>query len=149
MKVKTQDIQKLRETTGAGVIDCQKALKDANGDLDAAVSFIRERGLLKVAKRSGRNTAAGIVHSYVHNGRIGVILELRAETDFVVRSEPFRNLTHELAMQVAASDPADVDALLDQPYIKDAARTVKDVVNEVIAKVGENVEVNKFYRIEI
>lgn len=149
MKDKTRDIQKLRETTGAGVLDCQKALKEAGGDLDAATGLIRERGLAKVEKRAGRSTGAGLVYSYVHNGRIGVLVDLRAETDFVVRSEPFRMLVHELAMQVAASAPKDVDELLDQPYIKDEARKVKDIVGEVIAKVGENITVGQFYRIEI
>lgn len=149
MKSSAKDIQKLREITGAGVMDCKKALSGARGDFEAAMKLIRESGLVKVEKRAGRDTDAGLVHSYVHNERIGALLELRAETDFVVRSEPFQKLAHELAMQIAASAPADVDELLEQPYIKDEARTVKDIVNEVIAKVGENVRINQFYRIEI
>lgn len=148
-KVKAEDVQKLRERTGAGVMDCQKALQEAKGDFDAAMNLLRERGSAKVEKRAGRETGAGLVHSYVHNGRIGVLLDLRAETDFVVRSEPFQKLAHELAMQIAASAPENVDKLLGQPYVKDESRAVKDVVNEVIAKVGENIVVNKFYRIEI
>lgn len=147
--IKAGDVQKLREMTGAGVMDCQKALKDASGDFDAAVNIIRERGLAKVEKRAGRSTGAGLVHSYVHNGRIGVLLDLRAETDFVVRSEPFKDLAHELAMQIAASAPKNVDELLGQPYIKNESTTVKDVVGEVIAKVGENIVVNNFHRMEI
>jgi elongation factor Ts len=149
MKIKTGDVQKLREMTGAGVMDCQRALKEAAGDFDAAIALIKEHGLAKVEKRAGREAGAGLIHSYVHNERIGVLLDLRAETDFVVRSDPFQKLAHELAMQIAASAPADVDELLKQPYIKDEARTVKDIINGVIAKVGENVVVNKFYRIEI
>ncbi len=149
MKINADDVQKLRDATGAGVMDCQRALKEAGGDFEVAKNFIRERGLAKVAKRAGRETGAGFVHSYVHNGRIGVLLDLRAETDFVVRSEPFQKLAHELAMQIAASAPENVDELMKQPYIKDEARTVKDVVNEMIAKVGENISVNKFYRLEI
>lgn len=149
MKIKTGDVQKLREITGAGVMDCQRALKEAAGDFDSAIALIKEHGLAKVEKRAGREAGAGLVHSYVHNERIGVLLDLRAETDFVVRSDPFQKLAHELAMQIAASAPADVDELLKQPYIKDEARTVKDIINGVIAKVGENVVVNKFYRIEI
>lgn len=149
MSIKPEDIQKLREMTGAGVMDCQKALKDSAHDFDAAVNLIRERGLAKVEKRAGRSTGAGLVHSYVHNGRIGVLLDLRAETDFVVRSEPFKDLAHELAMQIAASAPKDIDELLGQPYIKNESTTVKDVVGEVIAKVGENIVVNNFHRMEI
>ena len=91
----------------------------------------------------------GLIHSYVHNGRIGVILELRAETDFVVRSEPFQGLAKELGMQIAASAPANTEELLAQPYIKDDSKTVKDVINEVIARVGENIVVSQFYRIDI
>ncbi len=148
MKITPQDVQRLREITGAGVMDCQRALKESKGDFDGAISFLREKGLEKVEKRSGRSTGAGLIHSYTHNGRIGVLLEVRAETDFVVRSDPFRNLAHELGMQIAASRPKDVEELMNQPYIKDESRTVKDIVNEVIAKVGENVTVNGFYRME-
>ena len=149
MKNSAKDIQKLREITGAGVMDCKKALGEAKGDFDAAMKLIREKGLEKVEKRAGRDTGAGLVHSYIHNERIGVLLELRAETDFVVRSDPFQKLAHELIMQIAASAPAGVEELLNQPYIKDETRKVADIVNEVIAKVGENIRVNQFYRIEI
>ena len=146
--VTAASVQKLREITSAGVMDCRKALIEANGDVDAAVAIIREKGLAKVEKRSGRETGAGLVLSYVHNGRIGVLVHVSAETDFVVRSEPFAALAHDLAMHIAAAAPKDVEELLAQPYIKDESRTVKDVVNEVIAKVGENVTVNEFSRIE-
>ncbi len=149
MKNSAKDIQKLREITGAGVMDCKKALSEANGDFDVAAKLIRERGLVKVEKRADRETGAGLVHSYIHNERIGVLLDLRAETDFVVRSDPFRKLAHELVMQIAASAPADVHELLNQPYIKDETRKVADIVNEVIAKVGENIRINQFYRIEV
>ena len=141
-------VQKLREITSAGVMDCRKALIEANGDVDAAVAIIREKGLAKVEKRSDRETGAGLVLSYVHNGRIGVLVHVSAETDFVVRSEPFKALAHDLAMHIAAAAPKDVEELMAQPYIKDESRTVKDMVNEVIAKVGENVTVKEFSRIE-
>lgn len=145
----TGDIQKLRDVTGAGVMDCKRALIDAKGDVDAALVLIKERGFLKIEKRAGRETGAGLVHSYVHNERIGVLLDVRAETDFVVRSEPFRKLAHDLAMHIAAAAPADVDALLGQPYVKDESKTVADVINDVIARVGENITVRVFYRIEV
>lgn len=143
------DIQRLREVTGAGVMECKRALDAAGGNFDKAVQIISEQGFAKMEKRAGRETGAGLVKSYVHNGRIGVLLELRAETDFVVRSEPFAELAHELVMQIAASAPENVDALLAQPYIKNESQTVADLVKNVIAKVGENVQIAKFYRIEV
>ncbi|HEY5220754.1 MAG TPA: translation elongation factor Ts [Candidatus Paceibacterota bacterium] len=146
--VTAEAVQKLREITSAGVMDCRKALIEADGDVDAAVKIIREKGLAKVEKRADRATGAGLVESYVHNDRIGVLLHLSAETDFVVRSEPFKKLAHDLAMHIAAAAPKDTEELLAQPYVKDESRTVKDVVGEVIAKVGENVTVGEFYRIE-
>jgi len=130
-------------------MDCHRALKEANGNFEKAAEIIREKGLSKVEKRAGREAGAGLVHSYVHNGRIGVLVDLRAETDFVVRSEPFQELAHALAMHIAASDPKTVDELLDQPYVRDESRTVKEIVGEVIAKVGENIKVNAFSRIEV
>jgi len=130
-------------------MDCHRALKDANGDFDKAVALINERGLTKVEKRAGRETGAGLVHSYVHNERIGVLLHLSAETDFVVRSEPFRALAHDLAMHIAAAGPKTVEELLAQPYVRDEKKTVKDIIGEVIAKVGENIQVKAFYRIEL
>ena len=143
------DVQKLREATGAGVMECKKALTEAKGDFEKAKEIIHERGLAKVEKRSGRETGAGLIETYLHNQRIGVILDVRAETDFVVRSEPFRELAKELVMQIAAMDPADTEELLAQPYIKDDKRTVDDIIKEVIAKVGENIRVNAFHRLEV
>jgi len=149
MTSKTDDIQKLRDITGAGVMDCKRALSDAKGNFDVALGLLKERGLLKVEKRAGRETGAGLIHSYVHNERIGVLLDMRAETDFVVRSEPFRKLAHDLAMHIAAAAPADVPSLLGQPYVKDESKTVADVVNDVIARVGENITVKEFHRLEV
>jgi len=146
--VTAEMVQKLREVTGAGVMDCRKALIEANCDVDAAIAIIREKGFAKVEKRSGRETGAGLVQSYVHNERIGVLLHLSAETDFVVRSVPFKTLAHDLAMHIAAAAPKDIEELFAQPYIKDESRTIKDVIGEVIAKVGENITINQFYRIE-
>ena len=142
-------ILKLREMTGAGVMDSKRVLDETKGDFDAALAILREKGLSKVEKRAGRATGAGLIHSYTHNGRIGVLVDVRAETDFVVRSDPFRDLAHELAMQIEAMGPVNVEDLLAQPYIKDPNRTVADIVKDVIAKVGENVQVNAFSRLEI
>jgi len=147
-KNSSESVQKLREATGVGVMDCYKALQEAGGDFDAAVKLIHEKGFSKVEKRADRETGAGLIQSYLHNGRIGVLLNLRAETDFVVRSDPFKNLAHELVMQIAASAPKDVAELLAQPYIKDESRTVKDLVNDVIVKTGENISIKEFSRME-
>jgi elongation factor Ts len=144
-----ETVQKLRELTGAGVMECKKALDEAKGDFDSAVKIIHERGLVRVEKRADRETGAGLVKSYVHNERIGVLLEVRAETDFVVRSEPFQELAHELAMQLAAVEANTVEEFLAQPYIRDDSKTVADLVKDVIARVGENVRVTKVYRIEL
>jgi elongation factor Ts len=149
MKTNSSDaVQKLREATGAGVMDCYRALQESNGDFDKAVGIIREKGFSKAEKRADRETGAGLIQTYLHNGRIGVLLNLRAETDFVVRSDPFQELAHELTMQIAASAPKDVEQLLAQPYIKDESKTVGDLVNEVIAKTGEKIAVKEFSRME-
>ncbi len=143
----TNLVQKLREMTGAGVMDCKKALDDAKNDIEKAKALIMERGLAKVEKRAGRETGAGMVKAYVHNDRIGVIVELRAETDFVVRSEPFQELAREIAMQISATAPENIEALLKQPYIRDESKTVEQIVGEVIAKVGENIRIANFARL--
>ncbi|MEK7630262.1 MAG: translation elongation factor Ts [Patescibacteria group bacterium] len=143
------NVKKLREVTGAGVMECKKALEDAKGDFDLAIKLIGERGLVKAERKQGRSTGAGLLESYVHNGRVGVLLELRSETDFVARSEPFRNLAHELVMQIAAMGPENVPALLESFYVKDESVKVDDLVKQLMAKVGENIRVEKFCRYEI
>lgn len=130
-------------------MECKKALADSKGDFDAAIKFIHERGLAKMQKRSDREAGAGLIQSYVHNERIGVILDVRAETDFVVRSEPFKKLAHDLAMHVAAAGPANVEELLKQPYIKDESRTVDEMIKLTSAQVGENIQVKAFSRLEV
>jgi len=144
-----KNVQKLRARTGAGVMECRRALEEAGGDFDRALQIINDKGLARAGKKSGRETGAGLIESYLHNGRIGVLLEIRAETDFVVRSEPFRELAHEIAMQIASMEPADVKALLGQPYIKDESIKVQDLIKRTIAKVGENITVKKFCRYEV
>lgn len=143
------DVQKLREVTGAGVMECKKALQDAGGDFDKAIQIINERGLVKAEKKAGRSTGAGILESYVHNSRVGVLLELRCETDFVVRSEPFRELAHNLVMHIAAMNPESVETLLRQPYIRDEKLTIDALVKGVIAKTGENIQIARFCRYEL
>jgi len=144
-----EEISKLREVTGAGVMDCKKALREANGNFDKAMEIIRERGAAIAEKRGERKTGAGVLESFVHNGRVGVLLELRTETDFVARSEPFQELAHEIVMQIAAMEPENAEALLKQSYIKDESMDVEGLINSVIAKVGENIKVERFCRYEL
>jgi elongation factor Ts len=144
-----ETIKKLREVTGAGVMECKKALEDANGDFDKAVELIHERGLIEAEKKSERKTGAGLIESYIHNERVGVLLELRCETDFVARSEMFRKLAHELAMQIAAMNPENIEMLLSQPYIKDVSITVEELIKRGVASLGENIKVERFCRYEV
>ena len=147
--MKTSDVQKLREMTGAGVMECKKALQDAAGDFDKAVQIINERGLVKAEKKAGRATGAAILESYIHNNRVGVLLELRCETDFVVHSDPFKQLAKDLVMQIAAMDPENPESLLGQPFIKDEKLTIDALIKGVVAKTGENIQVARFCRYEL
>ena len=161
MAVSIDQIKALREETGAGVMDCRSALEETGGDLDAAREILREKGLATAAKRADRTAGQGLIESYIHSGRIGVLVDLRCETDFVARTEPFKELAHDIAMQVASMQPAAVSAdqlddsdeeavaLLDQPFIRDANQTIADRINDVIASVGEKIEVARFIRYEV
>ncbi len=144
-----KEISKLREATGAGVMNCKQALNEAGGDFEKAIEIIKEKGAAIAEKRSERKTGAGILESFVHNGRVGVLLEVRTETDFVVKSEPFRDLAHEIALHIAAMAPEDIESLLEQPYVKDESISIEDLVKSVIAKVGENIKVERFCRYEL
>ncbi len=143
------DVVKLREITGAGIMDCKRAMEEAGGDLEKAKALIMERGLVKAEKKAERATGAGILESYIHNSRVGVLLDLRCETDFVVRSDPFRALAKELVMQIAAMNPENVEALLNQEFVKDPSMKVEQLVKNTVAKVGENIKVEKFCRYEL
>lgn len=144
-----EDIQRLRELTGAGIMACKKAFEDANGDFDKAVALIKKQGFAKAAEKESRETKAGLVKAYVHNDRVGALLELNCETDFVARSDPFRELAHNLAMQIVAMNPQDTEELISQPYIKDEATTIDDLVKGVILKTGENIKIGRFTRYEL
>lgn len=130
-------------------MECKKVLEESGGDIEKATALIHERGLAKSEKRADRQTSAGVVAAYVHGGRIGVLVDLRAETDFVVHSEPFQALAHELTLQLSAVPAATVEEFLAQPYIRDDKRTVQDLVKDVIARVGENVQIGAISRLEI
>lgn len=150
MKTSIEDIKKLREETQAGVADCRQALEDAKGDYAKAKKLIAERGLEKASKKEGKETSQGIIEAYVHQtGKVGVLVELRCETDFVARTDEFKALAHEITLQVASMKPKDVKALLASEYIRDTKLTIADLVKATIAKVGENITIARFTRFEL
>lgn len=150
MQINLDDLKKLRAETSAGVSDCRQALEDAGGDFGKAKKLLTERGLEKAAKKEGKETSQGIVESYIHaGGKVGVLVELRCETDFVARTDEFKHLAHELCLQIAAMNPKDVKILLKGEYIRDASQTIEQLVKTTIAKVGENITVARFTRIAL
>ena len=165
MEITVDLIKTLREQTGAGVLACKKALEQTEGNMEQALALLREQGLAIVAKKSARETKEGLIGSYIHSGsRVGAMVELNCETDFVARTTDFEELVHNLAMQVAAMSPRYIsqdeipdgddadpeeDCLLEQPFIRDTSRTVRDLVNETVAKVGENIRIRKFVRFSL
>ena len=164
--VTVDDVRRLREETGAGVMDSKRALDDAEGDFERARELLRERGIAAAARRSDRATSQGVVESYIHGeGRIGVLVEINCETDFVARTDDFRALARDVALQVAAMNPAvlaleDLDedvpeaereqsALLTQAFVKDQSQSVQQRIEETIASTGENIRVTRFARFEL
>ena len=187
-------VKELREKSGAGMMDCKKALTETNGDMDKAIDFLREKGLASVAKKSSRIASEGLVDSYIHGGRIGVLVEVNSETDFVAKNEEFKSFVRDIAMQVAAVAPKYVSreevpaeeveherkvlteqargenkpehiiekmvegrlekfyeeiCLLDQKFIKDPDKKIQDILNDLIAKIGENIKIRRFVRFEV
>jgi elongation factor Ts len=148
--IDTQLIKKLREQTGGGIADCKRALDETKGDLKKAAELLLKWGIAKSEKKADRETRQGIVESYIHgNGRVGVLLTLLCETDFVAANSEFKKLAHEIGMQIASMNPKNVEELLDQPYIRDAKMKVSDLVKSTIAKIGENIKIGEFVRYEI
>jgi elongation factor Ts len=192
--ITAEQVKELRERTGAGMMDCKKALVDSNGDIDKAIDILREKGLASAAKKAGRAANEGLVDSYIHGGgRIGVLAEVNCETDFVANTDDFKNFVKEICMQIAAANPRYItredvpqsviekekeilkaqslnegkpekvlekiiegrlekfykeNCLLEQIYIRDNEKTVKDYLNEKIAKLGENIIIRRFVRYE-
>lgn len=165
MAVTVEQIRALREQTGAGVMDCKKALEENGSDLAKAVETLRQKGFAQAARRADRDTTEGVIEAYIHTGgRVGALVELGCETDFVARTPEFKQLAHDIAMQVAAMGPvylaaADIApeddrpasqvSLLQQTFIKDSSKVVADIVQELAAKVGENVRVVRFSRLAL
>jgi len=195
MQIDAKAVKALREKTGAGMMDCKKALLEAGGDEEKAIIILREKGLAAAARRAGRVAAEGIVESYIHlGGKVGVLVEVNCETDFVARNEQFREFARNICLQVAATNPRYLDkddvpeavleqertilrnqairegkpekvidrivegrlgkfyqenCLLEQPYIKDPDRTIRDLLNELMAKIGENIVIRRFCRFAV
>lgn len=195
MEISASMVKELREKTGAGMMDCKAALKESDGDIEKALEYLRVKGLAKAQKKSGRETSEGIVYSYIHPGsRIGVLVEVNCETDFVARTDDFTNFARDISMQIAATSPLSVDrdgvpeseidkerevyrnqaleekkpeqivnkivegrmekfysevVLMDQPFIKDDSKSVRDLLNEIVSKLGENIKVSRFARFQI
>lgn len=193
--ISASDVKSLRERTGAGMMDCKNALSEANGDVEKAIDLLREKGLAAAVKKSGRIAAEGIVDSYIHmGGKIGVMLEVNCETDFVAKTPEFKAFVHDIAMHIAAANPtyvsedevseADLEkereiftaqalnegkpanivekmvegrlkkfkkeiCLLEQPFVKEPDKTIKDIVTEQVAKIGENISIRRFVRFEM
>ena len=150
MKISLEKVKKLRTQTKAGVMDCRQALEAAGGDLKKAEEWLRKKGLQSADKRAHRETSCGLIEAYTHaEGKIVAMVELCCETDFVARTEDFKKLAHELAMQVAALNPQDVEEFLSQPWIRDESRKIEELIKELSAKTGENVKINRFSRLEL
>lgn len=147
--VTASQVKELREKTGAGMMDCKKVLAETNGDEEKAIELLRERGLSKAAKKSGRIAAEGLAAAYVsENGKVGVAVEVNAETDFVAKNEDFRTFVESVAKQIAEKAPATVEELLAQESISVAGKTVQEVLTEKIATIGENMSIRRFERFE-
>ena len=142
------DLLKLRESTGAGIMECKRALAEAKGNFDQAQEILKQRGLEVAKKKAAREVREGQVISYVHaGGKIGALVEVNCETDFVGRNEVFQRFAKDLAMQIAAQ-PEEVP-LLDQKFIKDPSKTIRDYLTETIARLGENIQIRRFVRFEV
>jgi elongation factor Ts len=195
MEISAKTVKELREKTGAGMMDCKNALKEANGDMDKAVEILRKKGIAKAEKKASREAKDGLIHAYIHpGGKLGVLVEVNCETDFVARNEDFQQFVHNLSMHIAASNPIAVDrenvpsivverekrlfqeqaresgkpeniiekivtgklekffgetVLLEQSYIRDPEKTVKDYLTEIIAQIGENISIRRYVRYQI
>lgn len=148
--VTAQQIKELREKTGAGISDIKKALEESGGDLANALKIIGRKLGSAAEKKAGRETRAGLVDAYIHsNGRIGAIVEVFCETDFVARNPQFRELAHDIVMHIAAMDPEGADTLLAQPFIKNEGKTVSEIVSEAVGRFGENIKIGRFVRLEV
>ena len=149
MNITVEAIKKLREETGAGIADCREALTESAGDMEKAKGILKKKGLDKAVSKSDREVKAGLVDVYSHNGKVGVLVEVLCETDFVGKTEDFKNLAHELSLQIASMNPSSVEDLLSQEYIRDNSLTVDQLVKSISGKLGENIQIGRFERIAL
>jgi elongation factor Ts len=148
--ITTEEIKILRDETGLSIMQCKKALEEADGDRAKAIILLKEKGADIRAKKGDRNLGAGAIISYVHaSGTIGVLLELLCETDFVAKNPEFKEIGHNIAMQIAAMKPENTEELLAQPFIKEPSQTINDLLSGAVQKFGERTEVGKFTRFSI
>src|SRR6185437_17173067 len=150
MAIDLKAIKKLRDETSASVADVRRALDEANGDEKKALEWLKKRASEIAAKKADRETGEGIIEAYIHGGgKVGVLVEILCETDFVAKTDEFKKMAKEIAMQIAAMNPEDVDSLLAQEYIRDSSQTMEQFVKAIIGKLGENITVKRFTRFEI
>lgn len=150
MPLNIEEIKKLREETGAAVLDVKQALENHGGDIEKAKAELMKKGLAKAAKKADRQTKDGLIHSYVHaGGKVGSMVLIACETDFVARTEDFKKLCHEIALQAATENYESVEQLVNSEYMRDPGKKVSDLVAETIAKVGENIEIKKICRFSV
>jgi len=144
-----QDIAKLRSITGAGVMDCKKALEETGGDFEKAKKILSENAAVIAKKKAERATNHGVIEGYLHGGKIGVLVEILCESDFVAKNPEFQELTKNIALQIASMNPKDVNELLKQEYVKDPELTIEDYLNSIIGKIRENIKIKRFVRFEL
>ncbi|MEK7171115.1 MAG: translation elongation factor Ts [Patescibacteria group bacterium] len=149
MTISVEQIKNLRAKTGLGIHDVKNALEESNGDETKALAWLKEKGLSTVAKKSDRATSQGLVEAYVHGGRLGALVEVNCETDFVARNDEFKMFVKDIAMQVASMNPENVDELLKQDYFRDPSMTIQDLLNDTITKIGENIKISRISRFEL
>ncbi len=147
--ISVEQIKTLRAKTGLGINDVKTALEEAGGNEEKAIAWLKEKGLSTVAKKADRSTSQGLIDVYAHAGRIGAMVEVNCETDFVARNEDFKAFVHDLALQVASMNPENVDELLKQEFFKDPSKTIEGYLNETIAKIGENIKISRISRFEL
>ncbi len=149
MTITAEQVKELRERTGVGLMDAKKVLVEVDGDMDKAIAALKERGAAVAAKKADRSAGEGIVESYTHANRISTLVEVNCETDFVARNPEFKAFAHDVAMQVASMAPSSVDELYEQPFIKDPSKTIRDLRNDLVHKIGENIQIKRFVRFEL
>lgn len=149
MAVDVNLVKQLREETGAGIADCRNALEESGGDIAKAKEVLHKKGLDKAGEKSDREVSAGVVETYSHAGRVGVLVEVLCETDFVAKTEDFKTLAHEIALQIASMNPETAEELAEQDYVRDPSQKIGDLVKSAIAKLGENIKIGKFARISL